>query len=76
MSAEAELEQLIARLETTAERLRSEELSAEEAALLIEECAGIAVQASAELERRARGEQAPPAEGQDPLTGPRQDSLL
>jgi hypothetical protein len=76
MSADAELEQLIARLESAAERLRTEELSAEDAALLIEECAGLAVQASTELERRARGEQAPPAEGQESLTGPRQDSLL
>ena len=76
MSAGAEVTDLIARLEGAAERLRSEELAPEEAAALIDECAALAVEASAELERRTRGEQAPPAEGQEALTGPRQDSLL
>jgi hypothetical protein len=75
MSAETEIEQLIERLELAAERLRSEELAPEAAAALIEECAALAVEASTELERRARGEQ-PPPEGQQALTGPRQDSLL
>lgn len=76
MSAAAEIERLIERLEAAAERLRSGELPAEEAAGVVEECAELAVRAGAELERGARGEQNAPAEGQDPLTGPRQDSLL
>jgi hypothetical protein len=75
MSAGAEIAPLIERLEGAAERLRAEELSAEDAAALVDECAALAVEASAALERRARGEQ-PPAEGQEALTGPRQDSLL
>jgi len=76
MSAVAEIERLIEHLEEAAERLRSRELPADEAASVVEECAELAVRAGAELERRARGEQDAPAEGQDPLTGPRQDSLL
>jgi len=76
MSAAAEIERLIERLEAAAERLRSGELPPGDAAGVVEECAELAVQAGAELERGARGEQSAPAEGQDPLTGPRQDSLL
>jgi exonuclease VII small subunit len=76
MSPAAEVEHLIERLEIAAERLRSNELSAEDAARLIEECAELAAQASAELERRARGVQEAAAEDQETLTGPRQDSLL
>ena len=75
MTGGPEIEQLIERLQLAAERLRSGELGAEDAAVLIEECAAMAVEASAELERRARGEQ-PPPQGQQALTGPRQDSLL
>jgi hypothetical protein len=74
-AAPADIDQLIKRLDEAAERLRSEELSVEDAAALVDECAGLAVEASAALERRARGEQ-PPAEGQEALTGPRQDPLL
>jgi exonuclease VII small subunit len=76
MNPATEIEELVERLEVAAERLRSNELSAEEAAHLVEECAELAGQASAELERRARGVQEAPAEDQEPLTGPRQDSLL
>ena len=75
MSGDAEIEQLIGRLEQAAERLRSEQLAPADAAALIDECAALAVEASTELERRARGEQ-PPPEGQEALTGPQQDSLL
>jgi hypothetical protein len=75
MTGGAEVEQLIERLEQAAERLRSEQLAPADAAALIDECATLAVQASTELERSARGEQ-PPPEGQQALTGPRQDSLL
>lgn len=71
----AEIGQLIERLEQAAERLRSDQLAPADAAALIDECATLAVEASTELERRARGEQSPP-EGQQALTGPRQDSLL
>jgi hypothetical protein len=76
MNAGAEIDELIERLELAAERLRASELPAEEATRLIDECADVAVQASAELERRARGVQSAPPEGQEPLTGPQQDSLL
>jgi len=75
MTGDAEIEQLIERLQLAAERLRSEQLGSEDAASVIDECAAIAVEASTELERRARGEQ-PPSERQEALTGPRQDSLL
>lgn len=75
MTGGPEIEQLIERLQLAAERLRSEQLGAEDAAVLIDECAAMAVEASTELERRARGEQ-PPPQGQQALTGPRQDSLL
>jgi hypothetical protein len=75
MNGGPEIEQLVGRLEQAAERLRSEQLAPADAAALIDECAALAVEASTELERRARGEQ-PPPEGQEALTGPRQDSLL
>ena len=62
------LDDLVARLERAAEQLRSGDLSPDAAATLVEDCAALASQASAELERRAR-------EGaQEPLPG--QDSLL
>jgi class 3 adenylate cyclase len=80
MSGETEIDELAARLEQAAERLRAGTLDAEEAAALIEECATLAARASGELERRMRGADAPsravPAGDQEPLTGPRQDSLL
>ena len=75
-----EIERLIERLEEAAAKLRGGELSDEEAAALVEECASLAVQAGTELERRARGEDSAlpgaRAGGQDPLTGPQQDTLL
>jgi hypothetical protein len=51
---EADLDALIARLERAGEQLRSGELSADAAATLVEECAALAGEVSAELERRAR----------------------
>jgi hypothetical protein len=60
------LDDLIARLERAAEQLRSGDLSPDAAATLVEDCAALAGEASAELERRARAT--------DPLPG--QDSLL
>jgi hypothetical protein len=61
------LDDLINRLDRAAEQLRSGELSPDAAATLVEDCAALATQASAELERRARSDLAPP---------PGQDSLL
>ncbi|MDQ3676465.1 MAG: hypothetical protein M3401_06620 [Actinomycetota bacterium] len=66
--ADATLDQLISRLERAAEQLRSGDLSADAAAGLVEDCAALASQASAELERRGR------EAARDELPG--QDSLL
>jgi len=63
----AELDGLVARLERAAEQLRGGELSADAAASLVEECAGLASQASGELERLTREGAAEPAPGQDRL---------
>jgi hypothetical protein len=64
-----ELDQLIARLERAADQLRSGELSPDAAAGLVEDCAALATQASAELDRRMRQPEAPAAV-------PGQESLL
>jgi hypothetical protein len=71
LSSPSELDQLIARLERAAEQLRAGELSPDAAATLVEDCAVLASQASAELELRARaaGEAAP-------AVPPGQDALL
>ena len=62
------LDELIDRLERAAEQLRSGELSPDAAAGLVEDCAALATEAGAELERRAHAEPAsPPAPGQDRL---------
>jgi exonuclease VII small subunit len=61
------LEDLITRLERAAEQLRSGELSPDAAATLVEDCAALATQASAELDRRARADVSLPAPGQDSL---------
>lgn len=63
-----ELDTLVERLDRAAEQLRSGDLSPDAAASLVEECSGLASQASAELDRRAR------AAGRDPVPG--QDRLL
>jgi hypothetical protein len=68
MSAPDALDDLIARLERAAEQLRSGELTTDAAATLVEDCAALAAEAGAELDRRAR------ATTQEPLPG--QDSLL
>ena len=68
MADPTELDTLIERLERAAEQLRSGDLSQDAAASLVEDCAAMAGQAGAELERRAR------AAAQEPLPG--QDSLL
>ncbi|HEY7933919.1 MAG TPA: hypothetical protein VID48_08850 [Solirubrobacteraceae bacterium] len=61
------LDELITRLEGAAEQLRSGELSADAAATLVEDCAVLATQASAELERRSRADPSFPPPGQDSL---------
>ena len=63
-----DLDDLINQLERAAEQLRSGDLSQDAAASLVEDCAALAGQAGAELERRSR------AAAQEPLPG--QDSLL
>jgi hypothetical protein len=62
-----DLDALIDRLERAAEQLRTGDLSQDAAASLVEDCAGLASQASAELERRARAAAVEPIPGQDQL---------
>ena len=62
-----DLDALIDRLERAAEQLRTGDLSQDAAASLVEDCAGMASQASAELERRARAAAVEPIPGQDQL---------
>jgi hypothetical protein len=61
------LDDLIARLERAAEQLRSGELSSDAAATLVEDCAVLATEASAELERRVHADVPAPPPGQDSL---------
>ena len=61
------LDELVAQLERAAEQLRSGDLSADAAATVVEDCAALASQASAELDRRAREAQRVPLPGQDTL---------
>jgi hypothetical protein len=74
MSSVEHLGDLIARLERAAEQLRSGELSSDAAATMVEDCAALATQATAELEQLARAE-AP--DGVEPVgPPPGQDTLL
>ncbi len=59
------LDEAIAELESAAARLRSEDLTAEEAAELVERCAEIAAKVGAELDRRSAPEGSAP--GQETL---------
>jgi hypothetical protein len=59
---DATLDELVGRLDRAAEQLRCGDLSADAAATVVEDCASLASQASAELERRAREAERP---GQD-----------
>ena len=61
------LDDLVGQLERAAEQLRSGDLSADAAATVVEDCAALASQASAELDRRAREAQRDPLPGQDSL---------
>jgi hypothetical protein len=54
-------------LDALVARLRTGDLSADAAAGLVEDAAGVASQASAELERMARAAQQEPIPGQDSL---------
>jgi hypothetical protein len=64
---DASLDPLIERLERAAEQLRCGDLSAAAAATVVEDCAAVAAQASAELERRARAAASELVPGQDTL---------
>ncbi|HSD78907.1 MAG TPA: hypothetical protein VLA98_15935 [Solirubrobacteraceae bacterium] len=61
------LDALVGRLERAAEQLRTGDLSPDAAAGLVEDCAALAGQASAELERLARDAGREPLPGQDHL---------
>jgi exonuclease VII small subunit len=61
------IDELIDRLERAAEQLRSGELSPDAAATLVEDCAALATQASAELDRLARTDVTSAPPGQDSL---------
>jgi hypothetical protein len=65
--ADMTLDELVVRLDRAAEQLRSGDLSADAAATVVEDCAALASQASAELERRAREADREPLPGQDTL---------
>jgi hypothetical protein len=70
MTDHTALDDLVDRLERAAEQLRSGELSQDAAAGLVEDCAALAGEASAELERQARAaatEAVAPPPGQDSL---------
>jgi exonuclease VII small subunit len=61
------LDALVQRLERAAEQLRTGDMSSDAAAGLVEDCAALASQASAELERMSRAAQQEPLPGQDSL---------
>jgi hypothetical protein len=67
MTSDATLDDLVTRLERAAEQLRSGDLSSDAAATVVEDCAALASQASAELERRAREADREPLPNQDTL---------
>lgn len=67
MSDLDDLDGLIERLERAADQLRSGDLSADAAASVVEDCASVASQAAAELDRRSRVAASEPLPGQDSL---------
>ena len=67
LRSDTSLDELVAKLDRAAEQLRSGDLSADAAATLVEDCAALASQASAELERLARAAAHEPLPGQDSL---------
>jgi hypothetical protein len=62
-----DLRELTTRLREAAERLRDESLSHDDAAGVIEECARLAAEAGAELDRRSRATAGEPPAGQGEL---------
>ena len=58
------LERLIERLEHAAATLRAGDLSPDRAAALVDECARVAAEAGAELDRQVRAADVPVAPGQ------------
>ncbi len=64
------LDPLVERLEGAARRLRSENLSPDAAASVVEDCAALAAQAATELERLARQGSEAALPGQDALPFP------
>ena len=61
------LDGLIEELETAAARLRSGELDADEAAVLVERCAQLAADIGADLDAESRAASQAPAAGQERL---------
>ena len=59
MAAHMPLEQIVERLERAAAELRSGELEPERAAALVDDCARLAAEAGAELDREVRAADAP-----------------
>jgi hypothetical protein len=59
MAAHMPLEQIVERLERAAAELRSGELAPERAAALVDDCARLAAEAGAELDREVRAADAP-----------------
>ncbi len=64
---EPSLDDLVNRLDRAAEQLRSGDLSADAAASLVEDCAALASQVSAELDRLSREAAKEPPPGQESL---------
>ena len=62
-----ELEKLIDELEAAAQRLRSGELDADEAAEVVQRCADLAARIGAGLDAESRAAQQAPATGQERL---------
>jgi hypothetical protein len=60
MSEPDQLDVLVERLERTAAELRAGDLSTDRAAVLVDDCARLAAEAGAELDRRVRGAEAGP----------------
>jgi hypothetical protein len=58
---DSRLDELVTRLESTATELRAGELAPERAAALVDDCARLASEAGAELDRRVRAADGGPA---------------
>ena len=67
--ADQRLEQTVERLEAAAHRLRTDDLSTEDAAQLVESCAQLAAEAATELDRLVRSAEPSGAEDQLRISG-------